>query len=59
MTEILRIVTSEICSFASKLATESRRDAYAFKMLLIPNKNENFQTGVLAGVWYWVVSFLT
>lgn len=59
MIEILRIVTSEISSFASNLAIESCRDAYVFKILLIPNKNENSQTGVLAGVWDWVVLFLT
>ena len=51
MIEILRIVTSEISSFASKLATESCRDAGVFKILLIPNKNEYSQTEVLAGVW--------
>lgn len=50
MVEILRIVTSEISSFASQLATESCRDAYVFKILLIPNKNENSQTRVLVGV---------
>jgi len=48
--EILRTVASEISSFASQLATEPCRDAYVFTILLIANKNENSQNGVLARV---------